>query len=50
MENYMKLLKTFSDHSEMEEGFFEEIKETIKKYGNKIEVRILVNLEIASKK
>jgi SAM-dependent methyltransferase len=49
-ENYIQLLKTFSDHSEMEEGFFEEIRETIKKHGNKIEVRILVNLEIASKK
>jgi SAM-dependent methyltransferase len=50
MDNYIKLLKTFSDHSEIEDGFFEEIKETIKKHGNKIEVRILVNLEIASKK
>jgi SAM-dependent methyltransferase len=50
MENYIKLLKTFTDHSEMGEGFFEEIKETIKKHGNKIEVRIIVNLEITSKK
>jgi len=50
MENYIQLLKTFSDHSEMEEGFFQEIKETIKKHGNKIDVRILVNLEIACKK
>ena len=50
MENYMKLLKTFSDHLEMKDGFFEEMKEIIKNHGNKIEVRILINLEIAKKK
>jgi hypothetical protein len=50
MENYIELLKTFPDHLEMKDVFFEEIKETIKNHGNKIEVRILINLEIAKKK
>jgi hypothetical protein len=34
----------------MKDVFFEEIKETIKTHGNKIEVRVLINLEIAKKK
>jgi len=50
VENYIKLLKTFSDHLEMEEGFFEEIGDIIKQNGNNIKVRIVVNLEIAKKK
>ena len=48
--NYINLLKTFPDHLKMEKGFFEEIKEIIKNDGNKIKVRIFINLEIAKKK
>ena len=49
-ENYLNLLKTFSDHIKMEESFFEEIIEIIKDNGNIIEVRALINLEIGKKK
>ena len=49
-EKYINLLKTFPDHTKMEERFFEKIKEIIKDNGNMIEVRILINLEIARKK
>jgi SAM-dependent methyltransferase len=48
-ENYMTLLKTFSDHSRMEKEFFEEIREIIMKDGSEIDVRIITNLEIAGK-
>jgi SAM-dependent methyltransferase len=46
VENYLELLKTFPDHTKMEEEFFADIKETITE---KIEVRILTNLEICNR-
>ena len=48
-EKYIRLLKTFPDHSKMGAGFFEEIAEIIKSNGDNIGVRVLVNLEIAGK-
>jgi SAM-dependent methyltransferase len=48
-ENYIKLLKTFPDHAAMGKDFFETIKKVILGNGNKIDVRIIVNLEIAKK-
>jgi SAM-dependent methyltransferase len=47
--DYIKLVKTFSDHTKLDDEFFKEMNETIIKNGNKIEVRITVNLEIAEK-
>jgi hypothetical protein len=49
IDNYIKLLKTFSDHSNLTELSFEEIQDIIKRNGNKIKVKIIVNLEIAEK-
>ena len=48
-DNYIKLLETFPDHLNMDKRIFEEIKETIIKEENKIDVRIIINLEIANK-
>jgi SAM-dependent methyltransferase len=48
-DNYIKLLKTFSDHSKMDKEFFNEIKKVINKNGNRIIIRIIINLEIAEK-
>ena len=49
-EMYIKLLKTYSDHVKYSNKFFKEIEEIVKRNENKIEVRILINLEIAKKK
>jgi SAM-dependent methyltransferase len=49
-EKYINLLKTFPDHLNMEKGFFTKIKDIIKSNGNKIDIRITINLEIAKKK
>jgi SAM-dependent methyltransferase len=48
-EDNTKLLKTFPNHSNLDEGFFSEIEEIIRSNGNKIDARILTNLEIAMK-
>jgi SAM-dependent methyltransferase len=48
-DKYIKLLKTFSDHAKMGDGFFDEIKEIVIENGNKIDVRIIINLEIAKR-
>ena len=47
--DYIHLLKTFSDHEKMEERFFEEIMSIIQNNENRIDVRIITNLEIAVK-
>ena len=47
--DYIHLLKTFSDHEKMEERFFEEIMTIIQNNENRIDVRIITNLEIAVK-
>jgi len=49
LDNYIKLLRTFPDHSKLPENFFNEIIHAISLYGNKIQIRILTNLEIAEK-
>jgi hypothetical protein len=49
IDNYIKLLKIFPDHSNLTELFFEGIQDIIKRNGNKIKVKIIVNLEIAEK-
>jgi SAM-dependent methyltransferase len=48
-DDYIKLLKTFPDHSEMPGDFFDEVKETIMGNRNAIDARIIINLEIAKK-
>jgi hypothetical protein len=48
-EGYIKLLNTFPDHSKYEKEFFDNIGEIIIKNGNKINIKIIVNLEIAKK-
>jgi len=45
----MQLLKTFPDHSELNNNFWFEMEQTIKENGNNINVRITINLEIADK-
>jgi phospholipid N-methyltransferase len=49
VDGYIKLLKTFPDHTKMGRGFFEEIRETILDDGGKIDVRRLTNLEVGKK-
>lgn len=49
-ENNIKLLRTFPDHSKLDEGFFAEIYKKINQNGNKIDVRIMTNLIIGIKK
>lgn len=46
---YIQLLKTFSDHSELGYDFWLEMEQIIKENGNKINVKIIINLEIAKK-
>ncbi|MDR0374223.1 MAG: class I SAM-dependent methyltransferase [Treponema sp.] len=46
--DYIKLIKTFSDHGKLNDKFFSEINAIIKNE-NEIKVRIVVNLEIARK-
>jgi SAM-dependent methyltransferase len=46
---YIQLLKTFSDHSEFDSKFWEEMEQIIINNGNKINVKIISNLEIANK-
>jgi SAM-dependent methyltransferase len=46
---YIKLVKTFSDHIKLDDEFFKEIRSIVIKNGDKIGVRIIVNLEIAEK-
>jgi hypothetical protein len=48
-EGYIKLLKTFPDHSKYKKEFFGAIEEIIIKNGNKIDIKIVVNLEIGKK-
>jgi SAM-dependent methyltransferase len=47
--DYIKLVKTFPDHIKLGDEFFKEMNETIIKNGNRIQVRIILNLEIAEK-
>ena len=49
-DEYIQLLKTFPDHSELVNGFWLEMEQIIKENGNKIKVRLITNLEIADKK
>lgn len=46
---YMQLLKSFSDHSELSDDFWTEMEQIIKDNGNKINVTIICNLEMAKK-
>jgi hypothetical protein len=46
----IKLLKTFPNHLKLDDEFFTEIEKIIEKNGNKINARILTNLEISMKK
>jgi hypothetical protein len=46
---YIKLVKTFPDHVKLDDEFFKEIRAIVIKNGDKIKVRIIVNLEIAEK-
>ena len=48
-DEYMQLLKTFPDHSELNNNFWFEMEQTIKENRNNINVRITINLEIADK-
>jgi len=48
-DEYIKLLKTFPDHSELNNNFWFEMEQTIKENGNNINVKIITNLEIAGK-
>ncbi len=48
-EEYIKLLKTFPDHNDFPDAFFNEISNIIASYENSIQVKITLNLEIAKK-
>jgi len=48
-EAYIKLLQTFPDHAKLPESFFEEITQAISLKGNKIQIGVVTNLEIAEK-
>jgi len=49
-DEYIQLLRTFPDHSELVNDFWIEMEQIIKENGNKINVRLITNLEIADKK
>jgi len=48
-DEYIQLLKTFPDHSELVNDFWIEMGQIIKENGNKINVIVIINLEIADK-
>jgi len=48
-DQYINLLRTFPDHSTLPESFFDEVASITSLNGNKIQVSILTNLEIAEK-
>jgi len=48
-DEYIQLLRTFPDHSELSNDFWFKIEQTIKENGNKINVIVIINLEIADR-
>jgi SAM-dependent methyltransferase len=48
-DEYIRLLKTFSDHSEFDSNFWKEMEQIIINNGNKINVTIMSSLDIANK-